>query len=259
MSNGHSLLIPHPSSLFVTGTDTGVGKSFVTALLALRLRARGIDAGVMKPFASGCRREGGALVSDDAMWLKQATGVADDLDLINPIRYEEPLAPLAAARRAAELNDDNAGALNGDHFARCRVAFDELQRRHDCVLVEGVGGLLVPLQQDASGETPNSEVLTCAGLVNEWSLPVVVVARRTLGTINHTLLTCRVPLRAPARFAGLVFCDAAPVDDGDVAAQTGPALIAQITGLPLWGAVPHLRDLSQRALAEAAREFLSWP
>jgi dethiobiotin synthetase len=238
-----------PSSLFITGTDTGVGKTVVTALLALRLRSCGIHAGVMKPFASGCRRENGRLVSDDAEWLQAVTGVDDDLSLINPVRFEEPLAPLVAARRA--------GVSGEDDIMKCRLAYEELQRRHDCVLVEGVGGLMVPLQEVLEDGAGAKRLFTCADFADLLGLPVVVAARRTLGTINHSVLTCRASLHAPAHFAGLVFCDAEPVANDDVAAQSSPAIVAEMTGLPIWGQVPYLEDLSVARLRAVAERHLA--
>jgi dethiobiotin synthetase len=229
----------YPQSLFVSGTDTGVGKTVATTLLALRLRLAGVDAGVMKPFASGCAHGAHGLESEDAVWLRAMTGVDDDLDLINPIRLEEPLAPIVAAERAGE---ETAG-----WWPRVRAAYDELQRRHDCVLVEGVGGLLAPIMR------AERDYFTCADLAGAFGLPVVVVARRVLGTINHTVLTCRYPLPAPSHFAGLVFCDAAPVAPEDVAAQTSPALIAAMTGLPIWGSVPYAQELSRREMETLSR------
>ncbi|MBV9866909.1 MAG: dethiobiotin synthase [Abitibacteriaceae bacterium] len=248
-----------PPSLFITGTDTGVGKTVVTALLALRLQAQGINVGVMKPFATGCCWENGGLVSEDAQWLKEITGVTDDLSLINPIRLEEPLAPLVAARRLASQGP----AAHRDFMPEVMAAYQELQRRHECVLVEGVGGLLVPLQEQQNGDAgvPSLKLplFTCADFANLLGLPVVVVARRTLGTINHTALTCQVPLRPPAHFAGLVFCDAHPVETEDVAMQTSPAIIAEMTGLTIWGTVPYLPDLSNEILNRVAQEFLVLP
>jgi dethiobiotin synthetase len=225
------------ASLFIAGTDTGVGKTLVTALIALKLRQAGVDAGVMKPFASGCGRVGAELVSEDAVFLKTATGVADDLDLINPIRLEEPLAPLVAARRA--------GVDTSGWKAQIREAYLELRRRHECVLVEGVGGLLVPVGEE------NGAVWTCVDLITEWMLPVTLVARRRLGTINHVLLTASVPLPPPARFESLIFCDAEPVPVGDVAAETSPDLLAEITGLPIWGRIPHLESVEPGELGAA--------
>lgn len=233
-----------PISLFVTGTDTGVGKTLVTALLVLHLRARGVDAGVMKPIASGCRLENGELKSDDALFLRLATGVEDDLALLNPVRYEEPLAPLVAARREAK---SGAGAFRDD-FRTCLVAYEELRRRHECVVVEGVGGLMAPLQQ----RSENAPIQNNVDLIHAFGLPTVCVTRRTLGAINHTLLTCSARLQAPARFAALVFCDSVAVEPDDIAAQTNPDLLREITGLPVWGQIPFLHDLSPSNLREIA-------
>jgi dethiobiotin synthetase len=230
-------------SLFITGTDTGVGKTLVTTLLALRLQVRGVDVGVMKPFASGCELVQGELVSDDARFVLDVTGIEDEMELVNPVRFEEPLAPLVAARRAGSGADD--------FMAQIVPAYRELARRHECVLVEGVGGLLVPIQ-----ETPNG-LLTCVELASTLELPVAVVARCTLGTINHTVLTCRHPLQAPSKFAGLIFCDAHPIEEGDVAAATSADVIVELTGLPKWGHVPYLSDLSRTALQHAAQQYLT--
>jgi dethiobiotin synthetase len=235
-----------PQSLFITGTDTEVGKTVVTALLALHLQAQGINVGVMKPFASGCHEENGRLVSEDAKWLCEVTGIKDELDLVNPVRFDEPLAPLPAARRV--------GQGNRDFLPLVVDAFHELQARHECVLVEGIGGLMVPLQLGSSTTEPS---ITCSDLAAILGLPVVVVARRTLGTINHSVLTCRAPLPAPAYFKSLIFCDAAPIASENVAANTSPAMIIEMTGLSCWGYIPYLRDLSPARLKEAAALHLT--
>jgi len=231
-------------SLFVTGTDTGVGKTLVTALLALRLQARGVDVGVMKPFASGCEVINGELVSEDAAFLLEATGITDELNLVCPVRFIEPLAPLVAARRE--------GRGKEDFMARVLPAYQELRRRHECVIVEGVGGLLVPVQENAAG------MITCVEMAAMMELPVAVVARSALGTINHTVLTCRHPLLSPSKFIGLIFCDAQPREPGDVASATSAAVVEEMTGLPNWGHVPYLTDLSRQGLMRAAQEYLSF-
>lgn len=226
------------SNLFVSGTDTNVGKTLVSALLALKLRSQGLDCGVMKPFSAGCEWQNGVLVNEDAVFLREIAGVDDDLELINPIRLEKPLAPLMAARRAE---------ISSQHwFSQAREAFEELQKRHDFLIVEGAGGLLVPLAER------DGQVLTCADLAREWDLPTVIVARRTLGTINHTLLTCREP---EIRFVGLVFSDAAPVLESDVAARESPNLLAEMTGLPIWGQIPFLETKNAAILEKIAAKL----
>ena len=233
-------MILAPRALFVTGTDTGVGKTLVTALIALRLRQMGVNCGAFKPFASGCARENGVLQSEDAEFLHRTLALSDSLDEICPIRLEEPLAPLIAARRA--------GISTRQWPIIARDALRNLQSKYDCVVVEGVGGLLAPIWED---NTPRSN----ADLIGEWQLPTVLVARRTLGTINHTLLTLNSPLQAPASFVGLIFNDAAPISDGDIAAQTSAGYIAQQTDLPIWGQMPFCGDFTPKNLQMVARNL----
>lgn len=151
--------------LFVTGTDTGVGKTFVTCALARALREAGVDVGVMKPIETGVPAEG----PEDARALRAAAGVEDPLELICPVRFALPASPEAAAR--AEGRAIPLGAI--------REAHEELARRHEFLLVEGAGGLLVPI--DAGTDM--------ADLARMLGLPLLVVARGALGTVNHTRLT----------------------------------------------------------------------
>lgn len=154
--------------LFVTGTDTGVGKTVVTCALARGLRAAGIDVGVMKPVETGVPASG----PEDAQALMRAAGVGDELDLVCPIQYAMPAAPEAAA--AAEGAESPISSID-----RIQRAFEVLSRRHSFTLVEGAGGILVPFD----------EKTTMADVAKHLETPVLVVARASLGTINHTLLT----------------------------------------------------------------------
>jgi len=154
--------------LFVTGTDTGVGKTFVACALARGLRTAGIDVGVMKPIETGVPPTG----PEDARALQSAAGVEDPLELICPVRFALPASPEAAAQ--AEKRSVSRADL--------RKAFEFLSRRHEFMLVEGAGGLLVPLD-------PHHDM---ADLARELDLPLLVVARARLGTVNHTRLTLEV-------------------------------------------------------------------
>jgi len=154
--------------LFVTGTDTGVGKTVVTCALARGLRAAGIDVGVMKPVETGVPASG----PEDAQALMRAAGVGDELDLVCPIQYAMPAAPEAAA--AAEGAASPVSSID-----RIHRAFSTLSERHAFTLVEGAGGILVPFD----------EKTTMADVAKRLETPVLVVARASLGTINHTLLT----------------------------------------------------------------------
>jgi dethiobiotin synthetase len=223
-------------SYFVTATGTGVGKTMVSALIAATLRARGIDAGVMKPFATGCYRQNGELICDDAEFLREATGVEDEMELICPARWEEPLAPLVAAQRA--------GNAQKPWLTIVHEAHEELRRRHDCVIVEGVGGWMVPVGEH------NGRIVTVEDFASGLGLPVVLVAGRGLGTISHTLLSAR-SIQACCELSALVFCDAEPQDESDVAVQTSAEWLCKYLGQPLRHIEfePHLRPQRVRALA----------
>jgi dethiobiotin synthetase len=211
--------------LFVTGTDTGAGKTFVAAALAAALCERGLDLGVMKPAASGCRRIRGELVSDDALRLARAARSRDPRELISPERFAAPVAPSVAAR------------LAGRRIALPRIAraFRELSRRHGFVLVEGVGGLLAPL----------SERLLVADLAAGLGLPLLVVAANRLGCVNHTLLTLAEARRRRLTVWRTVLSDVAP-DRSDRSRRTNASEIARLSGLPVFG-LPHCRSLSEAA------------
>jgi dethiobiotin synthetase len=166
--------------LFVTGTDTGVGKTLVACTLVRALRAAGIDAGAMKPVETGVG-EAGPL---DALALRRAAGDRDPLDDVCPYRFALPAAPSVAARHAARRIE----------LELLRDAFDHIAARRAAVVVEGAGGLLVPLAPQ----------LDMAGLAASLALPVVVVARASLGTINHTLLTLEAARARDLEVAGVV-------------------------------------------------------
>lgn len=153
------------AGVFITGTDTGVGKTVVSCALARGLREAGIDIGVMKPAETGVTAAG----PEDAQALAAAAGVEDALDLICPLQYSIPAAPEACAR------DEKRPA----EFGPILEAYEKLTHKHDHVLVEGAGGILVPISMQQS----------MADLAARLDLPVLIVARASLGTINHTLLT----------------------------------------------------------------------
>ena len=167
--------------LFITGTDTDAGKTVVSCAIARGLRSAGIDVGVMKPAETGVPVEG----PYDARALIEAAGVSDSLELVCPQHFDLPAAPLASAR--AEGREVDLAAIDS--------AYQELDRRHECVLVEGAGGLLVPI----------TETLDMAGLADRLELPVLLVARASLGTINHTLLSVQACQQRGLELLGVVF------------------------------------------------------
>lgn len=170
--------------LFVTGTDTGVGKTFVGCTLARGLRAAGVDVGVMKPAETGVPPEG----PQDALALRAAAGVDDPIELVCPQRFALPASPEVAARAEGRRVSLDAIA----------TAFERLAARHAFMLVEGAGGLLVPLDAD----------FDMADLATRLGLPLLVVARARLGTINHTLLTLAAAGARGLDVAGVVISHA---------------------------------------------------
>lgn len=219
--------------IFVTGTDTGVGKTVVAATLARLLRMNGARVAVMKPVTSGCRCEGGELISDDARLLCQAAAQP----------YSEDAAPYCL-REA--LSPADAAAMDGVRieFARIKAAFDRLAASSDFVIVEGVGGLMVPL---AGG-------LLVADLARELGLPLLVVARSALGTINHTVLTCFAAQQMGLAIAGVII-NAMPEAAG-LAEQKAPHQIGALCGASVLGVWPQREASDELELVEAMATWL---
>jgi dethiobiotin synthetase len=219
--------------IFITGTDTGVGKTVVAAVLARLLRMRGLSVGVMKPVTSGCREEAGRLLSDDALLLCQAAGV-ECTDDVAPYLLREPVAPAEAAKQDGVVID----------FARISAAFDRLAAAHDYVIVEGAGGLMVPL---AGG-------LLVADLARQLDLPLLVVARPTLGTINHTVLTCFSAQQMELKVTGVVINNYP--DAPGLAERSAPHHIGSLCGAPVLGIWPHRDDIDELDLVEGLADWL---
>jgi dethiobiotin synthetase len=171
--------------VFVSGTDTGVGKTFVSCALARGLREAGVDVGVMKPVETGVPPSG----PEDALALREAAAVDDELELICPLQYAMPAAPQAAARAEGRAVS----------IARIDEAFAVLQLRHAAMLVEGAGGLLVPFDS----------ATTMRDLARRLGLPILLVARASLGTINHTLLSIEACQRDRLDLLGVVISHSA--------------------------------------------------
>jgi dethiobiotin synthetase len=245
--------------LFVTGTDTGVGKTLVTAAMAAAFARRGLRIGVLKPVETGCPPRIADVAPDllsarnlptptseptasavmarpfpcppiypsraelcprDAEYLLRWANTDLPLDLVNPYRYALPVAPALAARVVAETIEFN-------HIASCLNA---IAQSTDLVLVEGAGGLLVPL----------TDTLLVLDLIVYLELPVLVVARSSLGTINHTLLTLRTLHQRDLPIAGVVLnrCQKEPAPD-----EPGNALqVEQFAGDVLRGVMPYFNE-----------------
>ena len=212
--------VQKPCGVFVTGTDTGVGKTVVTAAIATALKGHGVDAGIMKPIATGVTESQGSL--SDPAWLRSVTGVTDPPDLIAPYRFGSPAAPLVAAAHAGQLIE----------LSRILDAFQSLCARHDCVIVEGVGGVLVPLTAD----------LFVTDMAKRLGLPALVVARATLGSINHTLLTLDCLRSRGVPVLGLVFNHPTPPPAEPDVTETVPTIL-RLSELRSLGELPYCAGL----------------
>jgi dethiobiotin synthetase len=211
--------------LFVTGTDTGAGKTLVSAAITAGLRARGVRLGVAKPCETGCnpvdpRDPGGTLFPEDAATLAGAAGGDEPLETVCPYRFPDPLAPSLAAERVGVSID----------VPRLVETLTTRARPLDFLLVEGAGGLLVPLTPDAS----------FADLARHLGARVLLVVGSRLGAINHALLSLEVLRTRGIPTAGYVVNRLAP--DGDLAVATNTALLRSLTDTPLLGELPHLPD-----------------
>lgn len=219
---------------YVAGTDTEVGKTVLSAALVCALRARGLDAGYLKPVGTDAMAEGGARVNPDAAAVKSVAGLDDPVRDLNPICLEHALCPLAAARlEGVTLGSDAMLA-----------ALDAGLSRHAVTVVEGVGGLMVPL----------AEGMTFLDLMAQRPLPVVLAARPGLGTINHSLLSLEALARRGLKVLG--FCYLGPESLSGPAANS--SLIAEFSGAAFLGALPRLDDPlgDGQALARAVEEHL---
>jgi dethiobiotin synthetase len=223
-------ILPSFQGVFVTGTDTGVGKTWIAGGLTAFLRQQGRRAGYFKPIQSGCPEERGRLIPTDALWVRELAGLTDPLELLTPIALSRPLAPgVAADLEGVTLDLEKvAGALR------------ELVGRLDFLVVEGAGGLYVPLI--------GTEFLVL-DLVRWLGLPLLVVARAGLGTINHTTLTVMAARQAGIQVAGIVL-NRYPAHPG-LAERTNPEVIEAITGTPILGKIPEVPDLDHPAGRES--------
>lgn len=198
-------------SFFITGTDTGVGKTIIAGALAAAFREKGVDVGVMKPVASGGW--------DDARFLIKSAGVEDNIFLVNPYCLATPVAPAVAAE-IEKLKID---------IGRIKAAYDELSRRHEMLIVEGVGGLLVPIYKK----------YLVTDLIKDLDLPIIIVAKPGLGTINHTLLTISQARRSRIKVLGVIINNYDEATAG-IAEKTAPEVIEKIGNVPILGIVRHI-------------------
>lgn len=206
-------------SYFVTGTDTGVGKTVITASLARILRKKGIDVGIMKPIATGV--DGNSrFKSEDVAILHDSALTNDDENIINPIFLPKPVSPYDASKDLhIEIDID--------------VVFESYRRLlklHQMVLVEGIGGIMTPIKRN----------FFVADLIKQMNLETIIVTRSALGTINHTVMTAEICKKYSIPVKGLVINNS--YEKGGLADKNAPSTLHEVTGLPILGIIPFVND-----------------
>jgi dethiobiotin synthetase len=223
--------------IFVTATDTGVGKTVVAAAIIRALKLSGIKVGGMKPFETGLVRKSGLLEPVDGFFLKLAAEMEDALELVTPQRYEPALAPyMASTREGAPI--DLEAVFN---------AYERLSRRYDFMVVEGVGGVMVPLAKRGEGDFQGGYFVI--DLIKDLKLDAVVVARPLLGTINHTLLTVSKLLDEGISVSGVIVSHSMP-SQGSVAEETNIQALNELCPVPVIAELPYIEEVTIKNIDE---------
>ncbi|KPJ98767.1 MAG: hypothetical protein AMK71_10895 [Nitrospira bacterium SG8_35_4] len=209
--------------IFITGTDTGVGKTYVAVGLIRALREQGVSVCPMKPVETGCRVKNGELIAQDTRRLVSAAAVKESMGLVNPFRMRSPLAPSVASE------------IEGISIDKKRIisSYARIRGKYGFTVVEGAGGIMVPVRGK----------YLFLHLIRELNIPIVIVARPGLGTINHTLLTIGSALHENLNVLGVVINYAVKKRKGHPE-KTNPPVIEKLGGVPIVGTVPYLKNSS---------------
>jgi dethiobiotin synthetase len=223
--------------IFVTGTSTGVGKTAVAAGLAWALRKRKIDVGIMKPFATANRIFSRKYKSKDTAILARASGVNDPDCLLNPFFYSIAASPLVAAELKHSPQVDTEKALQ---------KLKKLQRKHDFLIAEGIGGIMVPL-------TENEFVINFA---KRARLPLIIVSTPELGTLNHTLLTVMACEKFGLNIAGIILNKTSKKPD--IVEQKIAEIVERLTHIKLLAVIPFSKVANYASIGKMIEENLNF-
>ena len=210
-------------SLFITGTDTDVGKTYITAGLAITLRKMGIDIGVMKPFAAGVQQKKG-FKSEDVEIISNAAQINDPEILLNPQFFPISASPFTAWKKL-KIKPKIPLILS---------SFKKLSQIHKMMLVEGMGGTMTPILKD----------YYVANLIKDMKIPTVIVTRSKVGTVNHTLMTVMMCQKYRIPIKGIIINN---FDDGYPINQLKKD-IESLTGIKVLGSIPFIKDMSDKSL-----------
>jgi dethiobiotin synthetase len=219
------------NGFFITGTDTDVGKTMITSGIAAVLKEKQVDIGVYKPLLSGISREH---PESDTSLLKEGSQSPLTYEEITPFEFKEPLAPYVAAKlegRSIYLKD-------------VLTHWDRIKEKHSYFLVEGAGGIAVPLGPD----------FLVSDLIIALELPTIIVTRPNLGTINHTFLTVKYAQSVGIKVAGIIING--KNNNFDLAEQTNPDVIEKQCGVPILGITPKLEDVNIKSLKQMIKDHI---
>ena len=210
-------------SIFITGTDTDVGKTYITAGLAVTLRKMGVDIGVMKPFAAGNTQKNG-FKSEDVEILSKAAQIHDPENLVNPQFFPIPASPYTAWKKL-KIKPKIPTILK---------SFKKLSNLHEMLLIEGMGGVMTPILKD----------YYITNLIKEMKIPTIIVTRSKVGTVNHTIMTVKFCEKFKIPIKGIIINN---FDKGYPVKQLKKDLEG-LTGVKVLGSIPFLKNLSDTSL-----------
>ncbi|NWJ57548.1 dethiobiotin synthase [Marine Group I thaumarchaeote] len=210
-------------SLFITGTDTDVGKTYIATGLAVSFRKMGINVGVMKPFAAGRAQKKG-YKSEDIVILSRAAMACDPEKLVNPQFFKIPASPYTAWKTLKTK----------PKISTILSSFKKLTKLHDMILVEGMGGIMTPILKN----------YYITNLIKEMKIPTVIVTRSKIGTVNHTIMTCKMCEKYKIPVKGIIINN---FDDGYPILELKRDL-QNLTGIKVLGSIPFIKNMSDTSL-----------
>ncbi len=220
-------------SLFITGTDTDVGKTYIAAGLAVTFRKMGIDVGVMKPFAAGTAQKKG-YKSEDIVIISKAAQACDPENLVNPQFFPIPASPYTAWKNL-KIKPKISTIL---------TSFKKLSKLHDVLLVEGMGGIMTPILKN----------YFVTDLIKDMKIPTVIVTRSRIGTVNHTIMTVKMCEKYKIPVKGIIIND---FDSDGYKTKELTRDFKNLTGVPILGSIPFIKDLSDASLYRIFKKSLN--
>lgn len=220
-----------PKGFFITGTDTGVGKTVAAGVLLRAAAMLGIRACGMKPVETGCSGNLDMPMPSDGTFLKNVSDMDEPINHIVPYCLKTPLSPMIAAEIEGITIEPKI----------IKNEFDRLARGYEAIIVEGIGGLLVPIKKDYS----------VLNMIRDFELPLIVVSRPSLGTINHTLLTVKYAIKEGLLVAGIIINYSRP-PEGNLAEETNEHALRALTDVPIIGTIPYLDNMGNETLEKTA-------